>query len=403
LVDATLYYLTFVVIILLLGLLSTILSSKFGIPNLLSLLLIGVFLNNITYKGQSIAAFSPLFLTTISILALVMIVFDAASRFKVRDLNALSVEALKLAVIFLVLNLVILTPVIVLVARFPFTLYYFVLAAVFAAALSGTDAAAVLSVFKGVKNRITEFLEVESLINTPLMVLIPFVLLDLINVIETGTKIDLVQHIVPFLTQFVSGIGAGVLIGIIIFKVMRNYYSEQLSPLAMIVAALMAYVLAEWLGGNGVLAVMSMGLIFGSIYVKQKIHLMEFSLIFSNSLEIFVFILVGLIISLPRTFSFFLQSISLFLIYVLVRYLAVHITFLHKRTQKEKIFMTLLMPKGIAIAVVAFTLTTYNINGIGVILNYMLVFILYSIILASVTARFSKYFIQTAVVKEISS
>jgi len=56
-------------------------------------------------------------------------------------------------------------------------------------------------------------------------------------------------------------------------------------------------------------------------------------------------------------------------------------------------------PKGIAMAVVIFLLSTYDIPGINTILDYGLVFILYSIILATAVIKFSKFFIQVELIK----
>lgn len=401
--DPTLLYLTYVVVILLLGLISTLISKRFGITNILLLIIAGIILSNITYNKQPIApSFSTLFLTSISTLALVMIVFDSTSRFKFKEFDSFSIRALKLSLIFLAMNLLILTPfAVLLIFGFKFNFYYLILALIFASTMAGTDSAAVLSTFRGAKNKVMELLEVESLLNTPLTVLIPFVLLDLIRNLGAGVSVKFSEILPPFITQFVTGIGAGVFIGIIAFKIMKRYYSEELSPLAIITSALLTYILAENLGGNGVLAVTALGLIFGSIYVKQKLHLMEFSLVFSNSLEIFVFVLVGIVITIPTTFSFFMRSIALFAVYVFVRYLALHLSFREGYTRKEKIFMTLTMPKGISVAVVAFTLTNYPLLGLSEILNFMLVFILYSVILATITAKFSSYFIKISPIKTV--
>lgn len=397
-VDVTLVYLTYAVAILGLGLLSTLISRRIKIPNMLLLLIIGIILNYVTTRTSF--TFSSLFLTSISILALVMIVFDSASRFKFKQFDELSVKALKLISVFLLFNALILTPITMLMTGFPFNVYYFIATMIFTTAMSGTDAAIVLSVFKDIKNKITTFLEIESLLNTPIIVLIPFILLDIVIGLESGAKIDFTQHILPFLAQFVAGIGAGVLVGIIIFKVMRTYYSHELSPLAIIVSALLTYILAGWLGGNGVLAITALGLIFGSIYVKQKMYLLEFSSVFSRALQIFVFVLVGFIITPPLVLDFFIKSSALFMLYTLVRFLAIHVSFMTEFNLKEKIFMSLTMPKGIAVSVIAFTLATSKISAISHLLNYMLVFILYSIIVASVTVKFSRFFIKAAVMKE---
>ena len=152
----------------------------------------------------------------------------------------------------------------------------------------GTSPDVVLSMLKNEKHKIVEFLRIESIINTPLTVLMPFILLDLYNTLNLQEVIfsKLLEQLKPFITQFVVGIGAGVLIGLIISKVMKKAYSETLSPLALVTAALLTYILAENLGGNGVLAVTVMGLLFGNFYVKQKEQLYSFSTIFENSLLI---------------------------------------------------------------------------------------------------------------------
>ena len=58
--------------------------------------------------------------------------------------------------------------------------------------------------------------------------------------------------------------------------------------------------------------------------------------------------------------------------------------------------MSLNMPKGIAVAVVAFTFSLYTEAHpeLVVILNLMLVFMLYSLLLSAVINRFSRKFIR---------
>jgi NhaP-type Na+/H+ or K+/H+ antiporter len=269
------------------------------------------------------------------------------------------------------------------------------LALIFASLMAGTSPAVVLSMFKDVKNKVFEFLSLESLINTPLVVLIPFIILDLKNVLKDELIIaTFIDQFVPLLQQFVVGIGSGVLIGLIMFKFMKKAYSVVLSPLAVITSALLAYIIAENLNGNGVLAVTSMGLLFGNVYLKQKFQLREFASVFSNSLEILVFVLIGLIVSLPLSIDFFIRSIVLFILYLGIRYLSIIFSLRGMDfTMKEKIFMSLNVQKGIAVAVVVFSLANLNIGGMGTILNLSLTFMLYSIILSSVVLRIAKFFI----------
>ncbi len=388
-----LFYLTSLAVILAIGILCTLLSEKIKIPNVLLLVFAGIIIGHARYYGNEIINFSPLFLTCIGTLALVMIIFDSSSRFKLKEFDTFSFRAIKLAIIFLLLNLVILTIAVILI----FGIKNIFLAMVFSALMAATAPDVVLTMLRNAsKNRVIELLNIESIINTPLIVLIPFIIIDLLKDYKAELFLSkFMESFAPFINQFVTGIGAGILIGIVVFKVMRTQYSESLSPLALITTALVTYILAENLGGNGVLAVTTLGLFFGNIYVKEKESLHEFSYIFANSLEILVFVLVGIMIKIPLDFSFFVRSIVLFIIYLVIRYMAVQMCFSKLNYSfKEKLFMSLNVPKGIAVTVVVFILATFEIDGIQPILNLILIFIVYSIILSTIVVKASKSFLE---------
>ena len=384
--------LTYLAVILLIGLLTSIISQRFRIPNILLLLLIGIGLGRIGYHGAPLISFPEIFMTGISILALVMIVFDSSSRFSLKRIDYFSLHTLWLSIVFLIFNLVFLTGFTMVI----FSIKSVFLALIFSALMSGTDPGAVLSMFNNIKNKVFDFLGLESLLNTPLVVLIPFIILDIKEALKDEIGIAVfIDQIVPLLQQFVVGVGAGVLIGLIMFKFMRKAYSVVLSPLAVITSALLAYIIAENLDGNGVLAVTSMGLLFGNVYVKQKFQLQEFASVFSNSLEILVFVLIGLVVAIPFTAQFLLKSLLLFLIYLIIRYFSIIFALRGMDfTMKEKLFMSLNVQKGIAVAVVVFSLATLGIEGIGIVLNLSLIFMLYSIILSSIVLRIVEFFIK---------
>lgn len=391
-------FLTYLALVLLVGIICTILSKKIKIPNIILLMMAGIFLGNIYYKGEALINFPDVFLTSISILALVLIVFDSSSRFKLREFTSLSIQALKLTGVFLLLNVVFLT-------LFTFKIFStssIFMALLFSTLMSGTAPDAVLVMLKKSKVKIFELLQVEALINTPLIVLLPFVMLDFIKSVRVEYIFSKsLEQIGPFIQQFVTGIGSGIVVGLIVFKVMKRNYSETLSPLTIITSALLTYILAENLGGNGVLAVTTMGLFFGNVSVTHKLELREVSAFFANSLEILVFILIGLIIKIPLNFVFISKSLMLFIIYLAIRYVAITISLRSMHYNfKERLFMTFNVQKGIAVAVVAFTLTTLNMAGITTILHLVLLFMIYSIILATVAVRFSKYFVRVAVKNE---
>ena len=410
---AVLEILTKLSFVLFLGVIMGLIAKRVRLPPMLLLILSGVILSNINVNGQPFIQFTNDFLISASILALVMIVFKDSSTFSLKDVDIYSESAAKIAVIFLVLNMLFLS-----VAVFSiFHIGNVLLSLLFAAVMSGTDPGAVLSLFQTKSNRVTDILKFESVINTPIIVLIPFILLDVMEIGE-GIFTNFLGHFYPFLQQIITGIGTGVFVGIIVFRFMRRFYSERLSPLTLITSALLTYIISENLGGNGVLAVTVLGVFFGNVTVKKKLELLEFSAMLSNTLEIIVFVLIGFLLPLNLDLWFVVKSVLLFIIMIVLRFGAIQIVYISDHINlKERIFMALNCTKGIAVAVVAFLVSTYvlqiptlqegvkvlqelpviSIPGSQTIIDLMVLFIIYSIILSSIMARFSQNFIRLKV------
>jgi len=388
--------LTSITVILLIGLIVSMIASKFRVPGVLLLIAAGIAIGSVPYKGAYLVEFPEIFLSSVSILALAMIIFDSTSKLKLREFDTFSTRAFKLALVFLMLNLLII----------PFVTKYLFgmrlgLGLLFASIMMGTSPEITLSLLSGAKQKTLEILKLESIINTPLTVLFPLLLLDLMGKVETTLLSSLIDQIGPFLAKFASGIGSGMLVGIILFKIMKNRISKTYTPLMIIVSALLSYVLAENIGGSGVLAVTTLGMFVGNIYKKNKmVEIMSLESLFAKALYILVFVLIGFIIKIPLNPVFFGKAGILFLVYLLIRYMSVNICFKdHDKTFtfKEKLFMTLNMPKGIAVAVVVFALAAYNIPGttiympgISTVLDLTLLFMLTTIILSSIATYYAK-------------
>ncbi|MBN2111688.1 cation:proton antiporter [Candidatus Woesearchaeota archaeon] len=388
--------LTSITAILLIGLLVSILSSRLKIPDVLLLILVGIGIGAVEYEGAPLVQFPVIFLTSISILALATIIFDSTSKLKLREFDVFSVKAFKLAFIFLLANVLVLSVLTKYLFGIPIGL-----GLLFASIMMGTAPEITLSLLSGAKQKTIEILKLESIVNTPLTVLFPFLLLDLMQKLEFTVMSAVIGQIGPFLAKFAAGIGSGVLVGIVLFKVLKRKFSQTYTPLTIIVSALLAYVLAENIGGSGVLAVTTLGLFVGNIYTKQKIHeVLTFESILAKSLFILVFVLIGVVIQIPIEKQFFTSAGILFAVYVVIRYVSVALTLRGKKsdfTFKEKLFMTLNMPKGIAVAVVAFTLAAYNIPGtpayipgIRVVLDLTLLFMVATIALSAISMFFAK-------------
>ncbi len=396
--DALLF-LTNLVVILFLGVIFTIISKKLRISNVLVLILLGLFMKfiNAVMNQNDIFKFdfSASFLVAISILGLAMVVFDGSSRFKLKEVDAMSSHSLRLVGIFLLFNIILVAFVTNLLFFNSFSAENIIFSLIFAIVVSGTDPGSVFFMLKNKSNRIVKFLELEAIMNTPIIIIIPFLLVDFINNLTgAGLVVGFVNLVSPFLLQLFVGVGVGIIIGVVLFKSIRKAYSARLTPLVVMIAALLSYILSENLGGSGVLAVATLGLVFGNVYIKHKAELQEFSSLFSDSLEILVFVLLGFIIEIPFTWSFFLKSLIIFIVLLISRFLAISVSLRGSvYALREKFFMAINMPKGIAVAVVAFSFTVLKSDSLGTITNLILIFIIYSLILSSLADRFAKRFI----------
>ena len=397
--------------LLLAGLLVSLLSKHYRMPNILLLLLLGYVLGKLTINGIPLFQYEEILFVGIAILSLVVIVFSGASTFEYKALDKSTTSVLRLVGLFMAFNLIFLTFATHLLFFREFTALTVLLSAIFAALMSGTDAASVLSMFKDKANRVLDFLKLEAIFNTPFTVIIPFILLQMINVFAVSESNSFTATVAnqtgPFLLNILVGLGSGVLVSLIVLRLMRKFYNAALSPTALLTAALLSYVLAENLQGDGVIAVATLGFSFANIAVKNKESLQEFNFMLSGILEILVFVLVGMIININLEPVFLLKAFLLFIIGIIIRALTINVSLNPEEfTKRERWFIILNMPKGLAVAVVILTLGVSIIGkepfvsdgllsyGLQQMLDLSVMVTLFSLILSSILSVFSKRFIR---------
>ncbi len=396
------FYLTTIAVLLIIGIIITMICDKLKIPNIPFLLLCGLLLSHLSNPldpEMPLVTFGSDFLTAIGFLALAIIVFDSTSHFKLKEVDSFSSKVLKLSVVFTILTMVI----------FPlFTKLFFpelgwLAILIFAASMCGTCPSVILPLFGKSANKIIKSLEIESIINTPITVILPLLILEFNNSPTTGATMLAMFGKAIFL-KIIIGLGTGLFLGIILLKLIKKNYAKSMGSVILLAIAIFSYVLAESLGGNGILAVTTLGLIFGNGFLKDKETIYNTSSTFSISLEILVFVLIGFLIKLDTDYLFWIRAIILFCFYLIVRYIAIHITYYKgNETTKEKIFMALTAPKGIPAAVVAFALVGVAIDGISVVLDLMIAFILISIVVAAISTKLSDIFLAPDKIPEKSA
>jgi len=97
--------------------------------------------------------------------------------------------------------------------------------------------------------------------------------------------------------------------------------------------------------------------------------------------------------------NFFIQIFALYISYSLIRFIAITL-FAGGQSLKENVFMTLCAPKGITVVVITLTIIAMNIGGFNELVTYILGLILLSMIVATVTARHSKFFLGVEIEEE---
>jgi len=363
--------------LLLIGIICTWIGKKLRIPDALLLLIVGILLSHATFKGEPLISFPQLFLDSLAILALAIIIFAAAARLRLREIDTLGTLALKLCLVNALLVLVLFSAA---------THYILGISILSSLLLSSIVLGTVPEITLGVhyKTRAANMLMLESIFNTPLSIVLPFMFLKLMQTVPEMLTSQIIEHIIPFLLNIIVGIGSGIFVGIILFKLIQHAHTQVYSPLAVIIAALLSYVLAENLGGSGVLAVTALGIFFGNVYVKEKIKLLETEGVLTKAFLILLFILTGIVIRIPYTAQFFITSGLLFASFVAIRFIGTSIS-LKKYSWHEKLYMTLNAPKGIATITVGFVLAIFNIPEIAIVADMAVAFFLYSIILATLT------------------
>jgi NhaP-type Na+/H+ or K+/H+ antiporter len=364
-------------LLLIVGLLISFLALKLRIPEVLLLIIGG-------------ALFSPFlnlpgsFLTSLSIFALIVIVFDSVSGFNINEIKRISPKAFKLTFIYFIANLIFLTFFTHLFFGGEFTINNVLMSLIFAGLMSGTDPSVALTMLKDMKNKVVDIVKVESIINTPLNVIIPLIILDVYKgIFEANVVLQ------SFLQNVMAGVGTGIVIGLIVFGLMRKRYSESLSPIVIVAAALISYSLAENIGGSGILSVTALGVIYSISELREKRSLGKFTNVFASFLKIIVFMLLGFIIRVPVDPIFLLKTIALFVIYLIIRHLVVQISFPDFKIG-EKLFMTFNISKGVASAVVVFILGSLNLPGLEWVIHVSFAFIIYSILVETIASRFSE-------------
>ncbi len=349
---------TYFGILLGLGVIIANLLKKAKIPDTFFLLLLGLLLGPTVYSHLAVTQFISVHLVDVSLmgnipdflrlLALIMVVFTSMFNLGIRAFKRVGNMALNIAVVGVIFNTVVMG--FVANAIFGFDLgFSFILAAI----ISGTGTGVIFAfqdVLKGAKKALN-VVKVESILNSPLSVLLPALILSFIT-LQKGSVLEPMEFLRGFWIMIGMGVGAGAILGLAAGRVLRGML-KRYSAIMIFAIALITYALAENVGGSGMLAVAVAGLISGIVIKKRRDDVQNFDDHLSEMLRISVFTLLGAQISLM--FEIFLPVLLFFLIMFFIRPIFLMPVLGKERKNFDRIdflLMSFVTPRGLGAAAI---------------------------------------------------
>ncbi len=382
-------------------------SAAFRIPRITMMILAGMCLGLLPL--QEIGLFQPGSAAwgIIAAAALSLASFEAASKIRLAGFGSLHHGALKLSILFIsagVFAFAAFSGISGWMAMLPAVL----LALLMAASSSEAFASAAASAGR-TASKYYSILSAESAFSAPVAASLPFIILFVLQHAPSSSSsaFGSSQFLVwaaSITLMLLSGIGAAVLVALCLVRLLRirGIAKDSLfSHSAVAASAVLAYILAESMGGLGVVASASLGLFVGNAFPRStaglKLALLPASgFHLSRAFFALVFVLIGIMAELPSDPMFWILSASLFLVYIAARIASSAAAFASSAgiLLKEKIFISLNMPKGAAAASAAFAISLHPLapGEPGILLGIFAVLLIASNILSMFISSYHSYF-----------
>lgn len=375
-----------VAILVVISILTSLVSMRFGAPLLLIFLIIG-FMAGEDGPGRIYFNNAPV-AYLIGTLSLIIILFDSGFSTKLKSWKNAVFPSFALSTIG-----VIITMIIVGCATKFLTDFSWPVAFLTGAIVSSTDAAAVFFLLRAgginIKDRIRSILEIESGSNDPMAILLTFYFLELIK--SPITKDNIVLSLIE---TFFHQIGIGFVLGFIAAKLiikLINFlkFEIELYPLIVLCLIFILFALVSMIGGSGFLAVYIAGIIIGNSQMKFVSTIHRFQSIITWFGQIFMFLTLGLLATPSQFFDVFLAAFAIALVLIFIaRPFAVWLCLLpFDFNNNEKNFLAWVGLRGAVSILLAILPKLYGIPESSALFNIAFVVVLTSLLIQGWTIK----------------
>ena len=343
-------------VLIIISLLSSKLSGRFGIPALLLFLAVGMLAGSDGFGGISFD--NPHLAKTISTGALIFILFSGAIETDWDSVKQVTWSSISLSTLGVLITAL-------LMGFFSYYLFNFswIESLLFGAIISSTDIAAVFTILRSkkihLKKNVKSIIEVEAASNDPIAIILTLFFMRMLISPESSV-FNLVLLLV---SQITIGLAFGWVMGKIIPWLINHFQLEYkgLYPVLFVSLVLFLYSLTTLLGGNGFLSIYVAGLLIGRSEFIHKEDLIRFNDGIAWLAQIIMFITLGLLVfpsQLIGSIGIDLL-VALFLIFI-ARPIAVFISLMFSQFRiKEKMIISWIGLRG----AVPIILATYPLTS----------------------------------------
>jgi cell volume regulation protein A len=346
--------------IIVIGFLGNYIFERKGFPDMLLLIFLGILLGPVTglVDSSAIMSLAPY----LAALALVFILFDGGMTMNLHRVLSESPRAAVLAIGGFTINVIATTLFMAYIVIPDAPLLYSVL---FGTILGGSSSVVVISLASRIKvsEKCSTILSLESAITDILCIVFSLVVIEMIL---KGASVNLSTIGQSIVGRFAIGAIFGVIFGVLWLSALKRIAKASYAYMLTLAVVLLAYAIAEFLGGSGSLCSLLFGIMLGNekeVYRMLRIEkptnatvdvgLKRFESEVAFLLRTFFFVYIGLIVTIGNITTIII-GVILSLILLLVRFGAVTIATIRcGELVKERPIMGVTLTRGLAAAVLA--------------------------------------------------